>query len=136
MNDLIAAALMLLGAFFSLVSGLGAVRMPDLFMRMHAATKAGTLGAGLVLAAALFVFGTTAVATKAALVFLFLLLTAPIGAHVLGRAAYFDGVPLWDRTEVDALQGKYDVEETTTPAAVSAPPGPGDHPHEPDGPGS
>lgn len=134
MSDLIAAALMLVGSFFVFVSALGAVRLPDLFMRMHAATKAGTLGAGFVLAAALFVFGTTAVATKAVLVFLFLLLTAPVGAHVLGRAAYFDGVPLWDRTEVDALQGKYDVEEATTPAPVSAPPGPGEHPHEPDGP--
>ncbi len=134
MSDLIAAALMLLGAFFVLVSALGAIRLPDLFMRMHAATKAGTLGAGLVLAAALFVFGTTAVATKAVLVFLFLLLTAPVAAHVLGRAAYFDGVPLWDRTEVDALQGKYDVEEATTPEPVGAPPGPGDRPHEPDGP--
>lgn len=133
MSDLIAAALMLLGAFFVLVSALGALRMPDLFMRMHAATKAGTLGAGLVLAAALFVFGTTAVATKAVLVFLFLLLTAPVAAHVLGRAAYFDGVPLWDRTEVDALQGKYDEVEATTAASVSAPHGPGDHPHEPDG---
>ncbi len=136
MSDLIAAALMLSGAFFVLVAALGALRMPDLFLRMHAATKAGTLGAGLVLAAALFVFGTTAVATKAVLVFLFLLLTAPVGAHVLGRAAYFDGVQLWERTEVDALQGKYDEGEVETSQPVSAPPGTGDHPHEPDGSGA
>jgi multicomponent Na+:H+ antiporter subunit G len=108
MSEWIAALLMLAGAFFVLVSALGALRLPDLFLRMHAATKAGTLGAGLILAAALVVFATTAVSTKAVLVFVFLLLTAPVGAHVLGRAAYYDGVPLWDRTEVDALKGKYD----------------------------
>ena len=108
MSEWVAALLMLAGAFFVLVSALGALRMPDLFLRMHAATKAGTLGAGLILAAALVVFATTAVTTKAVLAFVFLLLTAPVGAHVLGRAAYYDGVPLWDRTEVDALKGKYD----------------------------
>jgi multicomponent Na+:H+ antiporter subunit G len=129
MSELLAAALMLAGAFFVLVSALGAVRLPDLFMRMHAATKAGTLGAGLVLAAAVFVFGTTAVATKALLIFLFLLLTAPVGAHVLGRAAYYDGVPLWDRTEVDALKGKYDAVEAASGVAATRPAGIGDDPH-------
>jgi multicomponent Na+:H+ antiporter subunit G len=134
MSELLAAALMLLGAFFVLVSALGAVRMPDLFMRMHAATKAGTLGAGLVLASAFIVFGTTAVATKALLVFLFLLLTAPVAAHVLGRAAYYDGVPLWDRTEVDALKGKYDEIEAETPGPAGSPEGIGDDPHGTDDP--
>ena len=134
MSELLAAALMLAGAFFVLVSALGAVRLPDLFMRMHAATKAGTLGAGLVLAAAVFVFGTTAVATKALLIFLFLLLTAPVGAHVLGRAAYYDGVPLWDRTEVDALKGKYDEVEAASGGPATRPEGIGDDPHRTDDP--
>jgi multicomponent Na+:H+ antiporter subunit G len=115
MSEWIAALLMLAGAFFVLVSALGALRMPDLFLRMHAATKAGTLGAGLILAAALVVFATTAVTTKAVLAFVFLLLTAPVGAHVLGRAAYYDGVPLWERTEVDALKGKYDEADAYPP---------------------
>lgn len=108
MVDVLAAILMLLGAFFVFVAALGAVRLPDLFMRMHAATKAGTLGAGLVLIAALMVFGTVAVTTKALLAFVFLLLTAPVAAHVLGRAAYYDGVTMWDRTAQDDLKGKYD----------------------------
>lgn len=120
MSEWIAALLMLAGAFFVLVSALGALRLPDLFLRMHAATKAGTLGAGLILAAALVVFATTAVTTKAVLAFVFLLLTAPVGAHVLGRAAYYDGVPLWDRTEVDALKGKYDEADAFPPDADGA----------------
>lgn len=134
MSDLIAGALMLTGAFFVLVSALGAVRMPDLFMRMHAATKAGTLGAGLVLASAVVVFATTAVTTKAVLVLLFLLLTTPVAAHVLGRAAYYDGVPLWDRTEVDALKGKYDEAEAANPGPTGPPEGldaPPDDEHRP-----
>lgn len=113
MADVIAAVLLLLGTFFVLVSALGAVRFPDLFMRMHATTKAGTLGAGLILAATAVLFGATATTTKAVLVFLFLLLTAPVAAHVLGRAAYYDGVPLWDRTELDELKGKYDAPRGT-----------------------
>ncbi len=108
MAEIAAAVLMLGGAFFVFVAALGAVRLPDLFLRMHAATKAGTLGAGIILIAALLVFDTTAVTTKSLLVFVFLLLTAPVAAHVLGRAAYYDGVELWSRTERDRLRGKYD----------------------------
>ncbi len=107
MIDVIAAAVMVLGAAFVLVAGVGAVRFPDVFMRMHAATKAGTLGAAFVLLAAALLFASTAAVTKALLTFLFLLLTAPVAAHVLGRAAYYDNVELWDRTRSDALRGRY-----------------------------
>lgn len=122
-TDLLAAALLLAGTFFVLVSALGALRFPDLFMRMHAATKAGPLGAGLILAAAVIVFGATAVTTKAVLVFMFLLLTTPVGAHVLGRVAYYDGVHLWDRTEFDALAGKYDVRDAPSQPSTAEPDG-------------
>jgi multicomponent Na+:H+ antiporter subunit G len=108
MVEILAGLLLLAGAFFVLVSALGVVRLPDLFMRMHAATKAGTLGAGLVLFAAALYFGDLSVSVKAGVVFLFLLLTAPVGAHVLGRAAYHAGVQLWDRTMLDELRGRYD----------------------------
>jgi multicomponent Na+:H+ antiporter subunit G len=100
--------LILAGAFFMLVSALGVLRLPDLFMRMHAATKAGTLGAALILFAASLLFGELAVTIKAVFVFLFLLLTAPVAAHVLGRAAYYAGIDLWHRTMHDDLAGKYD----------------------------
>lgn len=108
MSEWIAAVALLAGAFFVLVAAIGVVRMPDLFTRMHAATKAGTLGVALVVVAAAVTFGTTGVTTKSALIVAFLLFTAPVGAHVLGRAAYFDGVETWDRTDSDALEGKYD----------------------------
>jgi multicomponent Na+:H+ antiporter subunit G len=126
MLDAAAGVLILAGAFFMLVSALGVVRLPDLFMRMHAATKAGTLGAALVLFAAALLFGELAVTIKAVVVFLFLLLTAPVAAHVLGRAAYHAGVELWDRTTLDELAGKYgaapdDGGRRATPPSRDAP---------------
>ncbi len=119
MSEAVGAILLISGAFFVLVAALGVLRLPDLFMRMHATTKAGTLGAGLVLVAAAVVSGDLAVAVKAVLVFLFLLLTAPVAAHVLGRAAYYDRVELWDRTHHDDLEGRYDEVRIGAPDRVA-----------------
>lgn len=118
MSDTIGAVLLVAGGFFVFVAALGVLRLPDLFMRMHAATKAGTLGAGLVLMAAAVVFGDLGVAVKAVVVFVFLLLTAPVAAHVLGRAAYYDGVAVWEQTHRDDLQGRYD--DARGPSAAPA----------------
>lgn len=126
MIEAFAAVLIVAGAFFVMVSGVGVVRLPDLFMRMHAATKAGTLGAGLVLFAAAVFFGDITVIVKGIVVFMFLLLTAPVAAHVLGRAAYYDGVALWDRTELDELRGKYEAASAERDGPDGAPPPPGD----------
>jgi multicomponent Na+:H+ antiporter subunit G len=71
---------------------------------MHAASKAGTLGAALVLAAVAVRFGDGAIAVRAALVVLFLLLTAPVASHLIARAGYRSGVPLSDETVVDELR--------------------------------
>lgn len=121
-TELIAGILLLAGAAFVLVSAIGVIRFPDVYMRMHAATKAGTLGAGLVLGAAAIVFGDLGITVRSFVVFLFLLLTAPVAAHVLGRAAYYDGVPRWERTRLDELDGRYPVPgERGAPKAV--PPG-------------
>ena len=86
--DVLAGVMVLAGSAFALIAGLGVVRLGDVFQRMHASTKAGTLGLGLVvLALALQVESETA-RTKAILVLAFLLLTAPVGAHLVGRAVY------------------------------------------------
>lgn len=91
----VAAILILLGGFMTVLAGVGIVRLPDVFIRMHAATKVGTLGAGLVMAAAAFYFGELSVVVQCVLIVLFLLLTAPIGAHMIGRAALKSGVKPW-----------------------------------------
>jgi multicomponent Na+:H+ antiporter subunit G len=86
MIEIIAGVLILGGAGFTLIAAIGIVRLPDLLTRMHASTKAGTLGSALVLAALATVFADTSITTKTVAAVLFLLLTAPIAAHMIGRA--------------------------------------------------
>lgn len=104
MNERICATLLIVGASFMLLAGLGIIRLPDLFMRLQAATKASTLGVGCMLLAAAIHFQDLAVTTRAVLVIAFFFLTAPVGAHMIARAAYAVGVPLWEGTMVDELR--------------------------------
>lgn len=108
MIEFIGGVIILIGALFSLVAGVGLARLPDLYVRMHAATKAGTLGAGLVLVAVALEAQSLEVATRAIAGLVFLFFTAPIAAHLLGRAGYLAGVPLWSQSCLDELEGKYD----------------------------
>lgn len=108
MSDLVSSAFLLIGAVFMLLAALGVVRMPDLFTRMQATTKSATLGAGCTLLAAALHFADLGVTTRVVAVIAFLLLTAPVAAHMIGRAAYFIGVPLWEKTMADELRGHYD----------------------------
>lgn len=102
MSEIIAGVLLALGGVFTLVAGIGIFRMPDVFIRMHASTKVGTLGSGLIMAGVCVYFAEPLVIFKAILVVLFLLLTAPIGAHMIGRAALRIGVKPWGIKDADA----------------------------------
>lgn len=84
-------ALILVGAFFLFVSSLGLWRMKDFYQRIHAPTKAATLGLASIFAATVLMLGW-GVATKALLAILFIGATAPVGAHYLARTAYRSGV--------------------------------------------
>ncbi len=101
--DYLTAALVLAGGLFGFIAALGMLRLPDMITRMHASTKAGTLGAGLIMAAVAIHFMEVGITLRAAAAIFFLLLTAPVAAHVIGRAAYRCGIRLWDRTWVDEL---------------------------------
>ena len=107
--DILSLLLFLIGTFFMVLAGIGLLRMPDLFLRMSAATKASTLGAGFILLAAAIYFDDLGTTSRALATIVFIFLTAPIAAHRIGRAAYFDGVPLWPGTQRDDLSGHYDV---------------------------
>lgn len=107
LRESVVVGLIMVGAFFMFLAGLGMVRMPDLFLRMSSTTKAGTLGAGLILIGAAIYFDNFGVYTRAFATIGFLLLTAPVAAHMIGRAAYFDGVPLWEGTVQDDLRSHY-----------------------------
>lgn len=88
MIEIIAGILVLVGGGFAFIAGLGVVNLPDVLNRMHASTKAGTLGSALTLAAAAVFFEDSAVTARAVATVVFLLLTAPIAAHMIGRAAF------------------------------------------------
>ncbi|NPV07674.1 MAG: monovalent cation/H(+) antiporter subunit G [Anaerolineae bacterium] len=113
MKDAITALFLLAGSLVMLLAGLGLLRLPDLFLRMQAATKASILGLGLVLLAVIVHFSSGVIAARAALVLAFIFLTGPVSAHVLARAAYFVGVPLWEGTRFDELRDRYDVVDHT-----------------------
>jgi multicomponent Na+:H+ antiporter subunit G len=108
MQEVLCSIFMVIGALFMCIAGLGILRMPDLFMRMSAGTKASTLGIGFLLIAVAVRFPLLEVVSRALAIIVFVLLTAPVAAHMLGRAAYIIGVPLWKHSIVDELCDQYD----------------------------
>lgn len=107
MTNIITAALATLGALFILLAGIGILRMPDTYLRMAVTTKAATLGVGLLLLAAALYFNDLSTTTRVVAIIIFILLTAPVGAHLIGRASYIVGNKLWEGSVVDDLEGKY-----------------------------
>lgn len=108
MTEILVCTLLLAGASFMLLAAIGVVRLPDLPTRMHATTKAGALGAMLTMGGVAIYFADSTVSARAIAIVVFILLTAPIAAHVIGRAGYFTGVTLWEGTVKDELRERYD----------------------------
>ena len=100
----ITAILSLAGAAFLTLASVGIIRLPDIYCRGSATTKAATLGVGFMLAATAAHFGDLQVTTRAIATAAFLLLTAPVAAHMIARAAYFRGTELWPGTVKDELK--------------------------------
>lgn len=91
-TDLLSAVFVLAGGFFLVVGGIGLVRLPDLFTRLHAAGVGDTLGVGLFILGFMFLADLGSVTVKLALVLLFVLLTGPVATHALAKAALHGGV--------------------------------------------
>jgi multicomponent Na+:H+ antiporter subunit G len=108
MTEILVSLFLIAGSLFMFLGVIGILRMPDLFMRMSTTTKAATLGMALILIATAIYFGNIVMTSKAIATIFFVLLTAPIAAHMIGRAAYFNNVPLWKNSLVDELSGHYD----------------------------
>ncbi len=106
MTEVLVAVLLLIGSLLMLLAGVGILRMPDLYMRLGTSTKASTLGLACILTAVAVHFAQMGVGTRAIAAVVFIFLTAPIAAHMIGRAAYVVGVSMWDRTVLDELQGR------------------------------
>jgi multicomponent Na+:H+ antiporter subunit G len=111
LSELISLALALAGAGLLLIAGIGILRLPDLLTRMHASSKAGTLGAVLILLAVAIRFSEFSITVRIALIILFLFLTAPVAAHAIARAGYCSGVPLSKETVLDEYREPVDEED-------------------------
>ena len=108
MIDTIIAFISTFGALFVLLAGIGIIRMPDLYLRISVTTKAATLGIGLIMFAAGIYFNESSITTRVLAIIFFLFLTAPVGAHLIGRSSYFTGIEMWKKSKMDDLKGKYD----------------------------
>ncbi len=103
-----AGVLVVIGAAFALVAAIGLVRLPDLYTRMHAASKAGTLGSGVMLLALAVYANDSGIIMRALAGIAFFLLTAPVSAHLLAKVAYSAGYRLWPGSVSDAMSENSD----------------------------
>lgn len=112
-GELLFALLILIGALLSAVSAIGLIRLPDVYLRSHAAAKSATLGVLCVLVGAFlyFAFFQNHISAKLLLGIVFVFITAPLSAHLTGRAAYHSGVPHWDRRIQDDLKEVLEKEQ-------------------------
>jgi multicomponent Na+:H+ antiporter subunit G len=93
--DLVAAALVVAGLFWLAVGGLGIVRFPDFYTRLHPAGKADTFGATLILLGLVVHQGLSLLSVKLLLIEVFILIANPAAAHAIGRAARRAGLVPW-----------------------------------------
>lgn len=103
MMDIVGGVLIGLGALLLLLASVGLLRFPDVFTRSSASTKAAGLGVALLFAGTGFVIGTAEAAVKMTLAIVMQFITAPVAGHVIGRAAYRAGTPLYEGTVRDEL---------------------------------
>lgn len=103
--NIIIAIFILLGVFLSVVSTFGLLRLPDIYSRTHATSKSATLGVMfLLLATLIFFYQDHGIDARLILGILFVLATSPIAGHFIARAAYYSGVPLWEKSVRDDLK--------------------------------
>lgn len=109
MAESLSLLLLLLGSIFMLLAAVGLARMPDVFMRLHSTTKSTTLGVGFIMLGVALLFNDFAIGVRALAIVAFMFSTTPVAAHMIGRAAYLSGVPLWEGTLSDEMRGCYDL---------------------------
>jgi len=121
MSDIVADWMIVIGLLFDLMGTIGLVRLPDVYNRVQAATKCVTLGTCMILIGLLVGHGFDALGMKALLAAVFILLTSPVGAHAIARAAHLSGVRLWDQSVCDAyLEDRQEAKSGETDAQAEA----------------
>lgn len=102
---LAAQGVICVGALLIALAAVGVLRLPDVYTRMHAATKAASLGLAFILVGAAILLDDGIATSKLILAIVFQFMTAPVAAHVIGRAAYKGEIELWEGTQYDDLKG-------------------------------
>jgi len=124
--DILTLVFMVFGLFFMLVGAIGIVRLPDVYNRMHAATKSVTLGITGLLIAAFFALvqhpdvSAIGILASITLVIIFQFVANPVGAHILSKACHLDRAGTWDQTLSDELEE--DRDRTDEPKFAKDPP--------------
>lgn len=98
--EIITSSFVIIGALFMIVSAVGILRLPDFYIRMSAITKAGTLGVGFIVLGIGLHFNEMLILVKTLSIILFILLTSPVAAHVIGQAAAKSNIPFWKKTNL------------------------------------
>ena len=104
MNEIIGLICIITGLAFDFFGCLGLLRFPDVYNRLHSSIKCVTLGTSSILFGLFMYKGFTSTGIKALLCIIFLLLTAPVSAHVLSRSAHKSGVKLWEKSVCDKYE--------------------------------
>ena len=107
--QIVIALLLIPGCLLALIAALGLHRFPDLFCRMHAATKPATLGGVCIALGVGIALPLRESFVKVLLVVVLQFLTAPVAAHMVGRAAYNSGIEMSEHTVMDELGRDEDV---------------------------
>ncbi len=102
MTETIGLVVMAVGIVFDLLGCIGLVRLPDIYNRLQAATKCVTLGTCMILIGLPLMMGIHPAGIRALLCAVFILLTSPVAAHALARAAHRAGIHLWEGSVTDA----------------------------------
>jgi multicomponent Na+:H+ antiporter subunit G len=107
-QDIVSAFFLIVGSFFIFVASLGMFRFPDIYTRMHAASKSISLGIGCLLIGTIIHFASHLIILKAIAVLLFIFMTMPVAAQMISRVAYLRKVNIWDKTSVDEMKENAD----------------------------
>ncbi len=122
--EIIGSVCIVIGTLFVLTAALGMVRFPDPLMRLHASTKAGTLGVAFTATGLMCYYPRLSIVARGSVLVVFLLLTAPVAAHMIGRAAYYEAdaldVELWEGTVIDQMGASSGVRPSVEEATSSS----------------
>lgn len=117
--NLLAGLFVIAGSAFTLIAAIGILRFPDFYTRIHAAAKAGTVGSALTLIALAILSNETGEVLRALAGIVFFFLTAPLSAHLLGKAAHSAGYQLWEGSVRDEMPPVPDAKPDHRPPATS-----------------